>query len=376
MSLPQASDLAGRRVVVGLSGGVDSAVAALLLQRLGCRVEGLFMKNWEEDDHAGYCAAATDIEDARRITERLDIPLHLVNFATEYWERVFGAFLSEYAAGRTPNPDVWCNREIKFRAFLDHALGLGADAIATGHYAGLGLDDGGTHLLRARDEEKDQTYFLFALGQDQLSRSLFPLFQLTKFQVREIAREAGFPNAEKKDSTGICFIGERKFRDFLQSYLPAQPGPMQTPEGCHLGTHQGLMYYTLGQRQGLGIGGIADTPEQPWYVVAKDIPTNRLIVAQGHEHPLLYHSALETGPMHWIAGHPPTEGAFACLARTRHRQPLQPCRVEVGEQGQARIHFLQAQRAITPGQAAVLYLDRECLGGGLIERPLNCLAEQ
>jgi tRNA-specific 2-thiouridylase len=356
-----------KRIVVGLSGGVDSSVAALLLQQQGYRVEGLFMKNWEEDDTADYCSATEDLKDAQAVADRLKIPLHTVNFASEYWDHVFAYFLDEYRAGRTPNPDVLCNREIKFRAFLDFAREhLGASHIATGHYAALERNGDHRHLIRAADENKDQTYFLYMLDQSQLRHALFPLGGLYKQQVREIARQADFPNHKKKDSTGICFIGERKFRDFLQRYLPAQPGEIVTPEGEVIGHHQGLMYYTLGQRQGLGIGGRQDAGEAPWYVVRKDLQSNRLIAAQGHDHPLLQCDVLEAGQLHWIAGDAPAL-PLTCQARIRHRQPLQVCEIQAWQHERCRVVFDQPQRAVTPGQAIVFYQDRECLGGGTIE---------
>ncbi len=351
------------KVIVGLSGGVDSAVAALRLKEAGWQVEGLFMKNWEEDDEEGYCAAAEDLADARQVADALGIPLHTVNFAGEYWDRVFEHFLAEYRAGRTPNPDVLCNREIKFRAFLDHALGLGADRIATGHYARLSEGEP-RRLLQAADANKDQTYFLYMVPQQALRHTLFPLGDLIKPQVRWMAEAAGFANWRKKDSTGICFIGERRFRDFLARYLPARPGEMVTPEGEVIGTHQGLMYYTLGQRQGLGIGGVAGHPEAPWFVVAKELENNRLVVAQGHDHPLLYRNTLEAEQLHWPAGAPPAT-RFRCQARCRHRQPLQGCEVEIRGDTMT-VHFDQPQRAITPGQSVVLYDAGECLGGGII----------
>ncbi len=358
-------------IVVGLSGGVDSSVAALLLQRQGHRVEGLFMKNWEEDDTAEYCSAAEDLRDAQAVAERLGIPLHTVNFSGEYWDQVFAHFLDEYRAGRTPNPDVLCNREIKFRAFLDHArTQLGAESIATGHYAAVESDGALHHLMRAADEDKDQTYFLYLLDQSQLQHARFPLGGLEKSQVRELAREAGFPNHRKKDSTGICFIGERKFRDFLQRYLPAMPGEIVTPEGEVIGQHQGLMYYTLGQRQGLGIGGRQDADEAPWYVVAKDLEHNRLVAAQGHDHPRLLSPALEAGQLHWIAGAPP-QLPLTCQTRIRHRQPLQWCRILSVGSDRCRVEFAQPQRAVTPGQAIVFYQGRECLGGGTIETAID-----
>ncbi|MEW8506371.1 MAG: tRNA 2-thiouridine(34) synthase MnmA [Candidatus Thiodiazotropha sp.] len=358
---------ANERVIVGLSGGVDSSVAALLLQRQGYKVEGLFMKNWEEDDSGEYCSAAADLADAQTVAEHLKIPLHTVNFSTEYWDRVFAYFLEEYGAGRTPNPDVLCNREIKFKAFLDHALDhLQASHIATGHYAGVAHDSHGYHLLRARDDDKDQTYFLYMLGQRPLQHTLFPLARLSKQQVREIAQQAGFPNHKKKDSTGICFIGERKFRDFLQRFLPAQPGNIVDPDGNLLGQHQGLIYYTLGQRQGLGIGGRRDADESPWFVAAKDLPRNVLIAVQGHDHPMLMCRRLTANQMHWVAGHPPLT-PLSCLARIRHRQSLQSCNLEREDEQRYQVVFDSLQRAATPGQSIVFYHNNRCLGGGIIE---------
>ena len=351
-------------VIVGLSGGVDSSVAALRLLEDGYRVRALFMKNWEEDDREEYCSAAEDLADARQVAERLGVELLTVNFSGEYWDRVFEYFLAEYRAGRTPNPDVLCNREIKFKAFLDYALALGADYIATGHYAGTRHSDGEVQLIRASDENKDQTYFLYMLGQRALRHALFPLQDLSKPEVRAIAQRAGFANFRKKDSTGICFIGERRFRDFLAQYLPANPGAIETLDGEVLGEHQGLMYYTIGQRQGLGIGGKAAHDDRPWFVVDKDLQRNVLLVTQGHDHPALMKQALTAEQLHWVAGAPPSE-EFRCTARCRHRQPLQDCSVRiVGDT--AQVNFMQEQRALTPGQSVVFYRDEVCLGGGII----------
>ena len=357
-----------QRVFVGLSGGVDSAVAARLLLDAGHAVEGVFMKNWEEDDTAEYCSAAADLAEAQAVATHLGIVLRAVNFATEYWDRVFSHFLAEYQAGRTPNPDVLCNREIKFRAFLDYALAHGAAAIATGHYARRAAEADGVHLLQAADHDKDQTYFLHALDQSQLRAARFPLGALTKGEVRAIARARGLPNHARRDSTGICFIGERRFRDFLQRYLPARPGDITTPEGRVLGRHDGLMYYTLGQRHGIGLGGVRGAADEPWFVVGKDLPTNTLVVAQGHDHPLLLSQALLASQLSWVLGSPPAS-RFECLARCRHRQPLQACTVALAEAGQiAAVRFATPQRAVTPGQSVVFYRDGDCLGGGVIER--------
>jgi tRNA-specific 2-thiouridylase len=363
------------RVIVGMSGGVDSSVAAALLLEQGYAVEGLFMKNWEEDDTEEYCAAADDLRDAQAVCDQLGIRLHSVNFASEYWDRVFSYFLAEYRAGRTPNPDVLCNKEIKFRAFLDHALGLGADRIATGHYARLHHDQRGWHLLAARDANKDQTYFLYTLNQYQLGHSLFPLGELEKSEVRRIARRHAFPNHDKKDSTGICFIGERKFRDFLARYLPATPGDIRTPEGERIGRHDGLMYYTLGQRKGLGIGGLQAHGEQPWFVADKDLAGNTLIVVQGTDHPLLYKQTLQAIDLHWVAGTAP-ELPLACQAKIRYRQTTRDCTLHARRDGGCRVVFTQAQRAITPGQSVVFYRHDECLGGGIIASAATLKEEQ
>ncbi len=354
------------RVVLGLSGGVDSAVCAALLKDAGYDVHALFMRNWEEDDDA-YCTAAADLQDARRVCEELDLPLHTVNFAAEYRERVFRHFLDELAAGRTPNPDVACNREIKFGACFAHAERLGARWFATGHYARRDTAEGRVRLLRAADRSKDQTYFLHTVPGPLLARTLFPIGELTKAEVRRIARERALPVHDKRDSTGICFIGERPFAEFLSHYLPAQPGPIETPEGRRLGTHRGLMYYTLGQRQGLEVGGVHGAAEAPWYVAGKDLRSNVLVVVQEHEHPLLMSDEFTTEPAHWIAGGPPA-ARFACTVRTRYRQPDQPCEVTVATDGACEVRTRGAQRAVTPGQSAVFYDGAVCLGGAVIAR--------
>jgi tRNA-specific 2-thiouridylase len=352
------------RVIVAMSGGVDSSVAALRLLRDGHEVHGLFMSNWEEDEE-GYCSSAEDYQDARRVCGELGIPLHRVSFAREYRDQVFAHFLAEYAAGRTPNPDVLCNREIKFGACLEYARRLGASRFATGHYARIDHAPGGPRLLRAVDRDKDQTYFLHAVGREQLATTLFPIGDLPKSEVRELARTHGLPVFAKRDSTGICFIGERPFRRFLETYLPAQPGPIETELGERIGEHAGLMYYTLGQRAGLGLGGRRGAREAPWYVAAKDLARNALVVVQDSAHPLLMSSALTAGPVHWIAGRPPA-GRFDCGVQVRYRQPPQPCSVVVEDGGIATVSFAGPQRAVTPGQYAVLYDGEACLGGGVI----------
>jgi tRNA-specific 2-thiouridylase len=355
------------RVIVGMSGGVDSSVAALLLQAQGYAVEGLFMKNWDEDDGTEYCTARADLADAQAVCDRIGIRLHTANFAAEYWDRVFEHFLAVYQAGRTPNPDILCNKEIKFRAFLDYALMLGADCIATGHYARCRrVDDGPAQLLKGLDPAKDQSYFLHAVGGDKLARTLFPVGELPKSEVRAIARQHQLVTHDKKDSTGICFIGERRFKDFLQRYLPAQPGRIESVEGRELGQHQGLMYHTLGQRQGLGIGGVQGAGEEPWYVVDKDLDRNVLIVAQGAHHPRLYRRSLTVRQVDWVAGAAPALPA-RLHAKTRYRQPDQPCKLETLPEGGIRVTFDEPQRAITPGQSAVFYDGEICLGGGVIE---------
>jgi len=360
------SDPSRTRVIVGLSGGVDSAVAALLLVQQGYQVEGLFMDNWEDGEDESYCTAAEDFQDARQICETLGVPLHKVNFAAEYRERVFRHFLDGYAAGYTPNPDVLCNSEIKFKAFLDHALRLGATHIATGHYARLTRGPAGVKLLKARDDAKDQSYFLHAVPQAALQRAMFPLGELLKTDTRALAKQAGFANHDKKDSTGICFIGERRFNEFLGKYLPAQPGEIVTPEGRVMGRHNGLMYYTLGQRQGIGIGGARDTAASPWYVAGKDMERNRLLVVQGHDHPLLLSGALEAASLQWVAGTAPAM-PLRCSAKTRYRQADQACRIGAIETGSCNVVFDLPQRAVTPGQYAVFYAGDECLGGGVIQ---------
>ena len=357
---------AKKNVIVGMSGGVDSSVAALLLIEQGYHVEGLFMKNWEEDDTEDYCSAAVDLADAQSVSDDLGIKLHTANFSGEYWDRVFEYFLAEYKAGRTPNPDIMCNKEIKFKAFLNHALELGADAIATGHYARIDKTADQLKMLKGVDNNKDQTYFLYTLGQHQLAHSLFPVGEIEKSEVRDIALKAGFDTATKKDSTGICFIGERKFKDFLQKFLPAQPGEIITPDGDTIGEHHGLMYYTLGQRQGLGIGGMKTASEAPWFVVDKNLKTNQLIAAQGHMHPLLLNQQLTTSQLHWVAGHAPAE-EFQCRAKTRYRQADQTCIVSALTKGNYQVCFEEEQRAITPGQSVVFYQGDECLGGGIID---------
>ena len=353
-----------KKIVVGLSGGVDSSVSALLLKQHGFEVEGLFMKNWVDYADESECTVEEDRKDAQSVADKVGIVFHEANFAMEYWDYVFKHFLDEYTAGRTPNPDILCNREIKFKAFLDHAMELGGYLIATGHYARVREFEGKFQLLKGLDNTKDHSYFLYTLGQAQLSRTLFPLGELPKTEVREIAEKAGFINHDKKDSTGICFIGERRFREFLGRYIPAQPGEMRTPEGEKIGEHAGLMYYTLGQRQGLGIGGRKDSSGEPWFVAGKDMEKRILYVVQG-EHEWLYSTKLSAEQLSWVAGEAPV---FPCRAKakTRYRQPDQACVIKQDNNGNIQVEFDEPQRAVTPGQSVVFYQDDVCLGGGII----------
>ena len=352
------------KIVVGLSGGVDSAVSALLLKQRGFDVVGLFMKNWEDDDDDAYCSTRQDFIDAAAAADVIGIDFEAVNFAVEYKDRVFSEFLREYSAGRTPNPDVLCNAEIKFKAFLDHAMKLGAGRIATGHYARVREIDGRFELLKGLDPGKDQSYFLHRLNQHQLSKAVFPIGHLRKTEVRNMALAAGLPNHAKKDSTGICFIGERPFREFLQRYLPRQPGDMVTTEGRRVGRHEGLMYYTLGQRQGLGIGGSREGSSEPWFVAAKHLDRNELVVVQGHDHPALLKHALRAQDAAWISGEPPPANSYG--AKTRYRQADARCTIDAATESTFALQFTDAQWAITPGQSAVLYDGEICLGGGVI----------
>ncbi len=372
--------MASERIVVGLSGGVDSAVAAWLLKQQGHEVVGIFMKNWEDDDNSAYCASNIDFVDAAAVADVLGIEIEHVNFAAEYKDRVFADFLHEYQAGRTPNPDILCNAEIKFKSFLDHAMRLGADKIATGHYARVRQNqtNGQHELLKGLDPAKDQSYFLHRLNQVQLGRTLFPVGALRKTEVRRLASEIGLPNARKKDSTGICFIGERPFREFLNRYISNQPGPIKSPQGRVVGHHVGLSFYTIGQRQGLGIGGVktaaGDHEHQPWYCARKDLDTNTLWAVQGHDHPWLQFGALQAGNASWVAGAAPRTGDFG--AKTRYRQADAPCRLSndavAGKDGFV-LAFAHAQWAVTPGQSAVLYDGDVCLGGGIINSADNAV---
>ncbi|APW40089.1 tRNA 2-thiouridine(34) synthase MnmA [Rhodoferax koreense] len=365
-----------QRVVVGLSGGVDSAVTAWLLKQQGYEVVGIFMKNWEDDDDSEYCSSNIDFVDAAAVADVIGIEIEHVNFAAEYKDRVFAEFLREYQAGRTPNPDVLCNAEIKFKAFLDHALRLGAEKIATGHYARVrhNAETDRYELLKGLDASKDQSYFLHRLNQAQLSKTLFPVGELHKTEVRRIAAEIGLPNAKKKDSTGICFIGERPFRDFLNRYIAKEPGPIKDERGRVLGRHQGLSFYTLGQRQGLGIGGVKEKGAQrgggehePWFVARKDVERNTLWVVQGHDHPWLQSLALAADDASWVAGVAPAPGAYA--AKSRYRQADAACSLEASDARHFNLDFPHAQWAVTPGQSAVVYDGEVCLGGGVIAAP-------
>ncbi|MCX7124747.1 MAG: tRNA 2-thiouridine(34) synthase MnmA [Gammaproteobacteria bacterium] len=366
------------KIIVGLSGGVDSAVTALLLKEQGYSVSGIYMQNWMAEKDDPFCSAEADMTDAKKVCDHLDIPFQLVNFSKEYWDNVFQYCLDEFVAGRTPNPDIWCNQFIKFDAFLKHAINLGADYLATGHYARITNNGGDAReastaratsvvhfqLRKALDHNKDQSYFLYTLNQEKLSRVLFPLGELTKPQVREIAKKAGLLNAEKKDSTGICFIGERKFKNFLQDFILAKPGLMKTPEGKTIGKHDGLMFYTLGQRKGLQIGGQKNADEFPWYVVAKNIPENELIVGQGHNHPLLFSPQLTCEKLQWVSDIAPN--FKKCTAKIRYRQTDQPCTLIQIDADIWQVDFDEPQRAITPGQSVVFYDGEICLGGGII----------
>jgi len=354
------------KIMVAMSGGVDSSVSALLLQKQGLDIAGLFMKNWEEDDRFGACTAEEDAADAKTVADSMGLRLHTRNFAFEYWENVFQEFLKEYRAGRTPNPDILCNREIKFKTFLEHAEQLGADMIATGHYVRSDYKDGKYRLLRGIDHNKDQSYFLYAVGHRQLAKTLFPVGQLDKPRVRELAEEAGLNVFDKKDSTGICFIGERNFTAFLSGYLPAQPGEIRTTDDQVIGEHQGLMFHTLGQRQGLGIGGVKGYPEAPWYVLHKDLDNNVLYIGQGHEHPWMLSTRLEACQLAWVSGVAPETGN-ALTAKVRYRQQDQAVSIEQIDADRMQLKFQHPQRAVTPGQSVVLYDGEVCLGGGIIE---------
>ena len=371
LSAEQLAQNATKKVICGMSGGVDSSVSAFILQQQGYQVEGLFMKNWEEDDDTDYCTAAADLADAQAVCDKLGIKLHKINFAAEYWDNVFEHFLNEYKAGRTPNPDILCNKEIKFKAFLEYAAeDLGANYIATGHYVRRRGADDNAQLLRGLDANKDQSYFLYTLSSKQVGQSLFPVGDIEKPIVRAIAEDLGLITAKKKDSTGICFIGERKFKDFLARYLPAQPGNIRTVEGDIIGRHDGLMYHTLGQRKGLGIGGVKGASEEAWYVVEKDLVNNELIVAQGHDHSALLSIGLIAQQLHWVDRQPIRE-PLRCTVKTRYRQTDVPCTIEPIDDESIKVIFDEPQIAVTPGQSAVFYLNEVCLGGGIIEQQLK-----
>ena len=371
LSAEQLAQNATKKVICGMSGGVDSSVSAFILQQQGYQVEGLFMKNWEEDDDTDYCTAAADLADAQAVCDKLGIKLHKINFAAEYWDNVFEHFLNEYKAGRTPNPDILCNKEIKFKAFLEYAAeDLGANYIATGHYVRRRGADDNAQLLRGLDANKDQSYFLYTLSSKQVGQSLFPVGDIEKPIVRAIAEDLGLVTAKKKDSTGICFIGERKFKDFLARYLPAQPGNIRTVDGDIIGRHDGLMYHTLGQRKGLGIGGVKGASEDAWYVVEKDLVNNELIVAQGHDHSALLSTGLIAQQLHWVDRQPIRE-SLRCTVKTRYRQTDVPCLIEPIDDESIKVIFDEPQIAVTPGQSAVFYLNEVCLGGGIIEQQLK-----
>ncbi|WP_233113627.1 tRNA 2-thiouridine(34) synthase MnmA [Aggregatibacter actinomycetemcomitans] len=371
LTAQQLAENATKKIICGMSGGVDSSVSAFILQQQGYQVEGLFMKNWEEDDDTDYCTAAADLADAQAVCDKLGIKLHKINFAAEYWDNVFEHFLSEYKAGRTPNPDILCNKEIKFKAFLEYAAeDLGANYIATGHYVRRRGADDNAQLLRGLDNNKDQSYFLYTLSKTQVGQSLFPVGNIEKPIVRAIAEELGLVTAKKKDSTGICFIGERKFKDFLARYLPAQPGNIRTVDGEIIGRHDGLMYHTLGQRKGLGIGGVKGAGEDAWYVVEKDLINNELIVAQGHDHSALLSTGLIAQQLHWVDCLP-IRAPLRCTVKTRYRQTDVPCIIEPIDDETIKVIFDEPQIAVTPGQSVVFYLDEICLGGGIIEKQLK-----
>jgi tRNA-uridine 2-sulfurtransferase len=354
------------KIIVGISGGVDSSVTAMLLKEQGYEVEALFMKNWNEEAEDGACMWETDVEDAMHVCDKLDIPLNTVDLSSDYWDKVFKNFLSEYKNGRTPNPDVLCNQEIKFKAFLEHAENLGANKIATGHYARIHQQHNIFQLLKGLDQNKDQSYFLCRLNQVQLQKTLFPIGELKKAEVRKRAEQAGLITHDKKDSTGICFIGEQPFRQFLSRYIPPDPGLIKTTDGQSIGEHEGVFYYTLGQRQGLGIGGVRGASDAPWYVVQKNIEENELIVAQDHDHPLLHSHGLTASNINWISGNAP-ETPFRCHAKNRYRQADQACVIEKIDNNACRVSFESSQRAITPGQFIVFYEENVCLGGGIID---------
>ncbi|MDO9932527.1 tRNA 2-thiouridine(34) synthase MnmA [Glaesserella parasuis] len=367
----QLAENAKKKVICGMSGGVDSSVSAFILQQQGYQVEGLFMKNWEEDDDTDYCTAAADLADAQAVCDKLGIKLHKINFAAEYWDNVFEHFLAEYEAGRTPNPDILCNKEIKFKAFLEYAAeDLGADFIATGHYVRRPPLEQQPKLLRGLDSNKDQSYFLYTLSEQQVAQSLFPVGNIEKPIVRAIAEDLGLATAKKKDSTGICFIGERKFKDFLARYLPAQAGEIKTVDGQVIGRHDGLMYHTLGQRKGLGIGGVKGASENAWYVVEKDLVNNVLIVAQGQDNSALLSSGLIASQLHWVDRQPIRE-KLRCTVKTRYRQADILCEIQPLDDETIRVIFDEPQIAVTPGQSAVFYQGEVCLGGGIIEEQLK-----